>query len=70
MDEFEKNSTSMDKVKAAFDKFVNDDTDKGKQIVPGGMVPLGALAAGSAGLMATHLVSDLSGLAAVSSAIL
>lgn len=70
MKEFEKNSDIMDNVKVTFDRFVNDDTDKDKQIVPGGMVPLGALAAGAAALMATHLVGDVSSLAAVSSVLL
>lgn len=70
MNEFQKSNGMMENVKATFDKIMNDDSDVEKQIVPGGMLPLGALAAGSAALMFTHLIGDLSSLAAVSSSVL
>jgi len=62
MNEFQKNNGMMDNVKATFDKIMNDDSDVEKHFIPGGMLPLGALAAGSAALISTHLIGDLSSL--------
>ena len=70
MNEIQKSSGMIDNVKATFDKIMNDESDVEKHIVPGGMLPLGALAAGSAALMFTHLIGDLSSLTAVSTSAL
>jgi amino acid permease len=53
--------------KTIFDKILRDDTDKKKQLAPGGMFGIGTLAAGAATLISTHFIDDVSKLMAVSS---
>jgi tyrosine-specific transport protein len=67
MREFDKDYGVFSKLKAIMNKMLRDDTDREKQLAPGGMFGIGALAAGAATLISTHVVEDLSNLIAASS---
>lgn len=51
---------TMANAKAIFKKVIKNDTDEDKQLMPGGMLSMGALAACATTLMSTHLFDDLS----------
>jgi Amino acid permeases len=70
MKEFEKDDGMLCKVRTVLNNVLQDDTDKGKQLAPGGMFGIGALAAGAATLMSTHAAEDVSSLIAASSHVL
>lgn len=59
IDEF-KGNTFVDNTKTAFEKILQNDTNKETQLLPGGMFAMGSLGACAATLMGTHLVEDLS----------
>ena len=59
-----KGNSAVENAKTIFDSIMSNDTDKDKQVVPGGMVSIGALAAAAGTLMSTHLMEDLSSLVA------
>jgi tyrosine-specific transport protein len=47
--------------RTVFNKLLQNDTDNDKQLLPGGMVPMGTLIMCATALMCSHLVQDISG---------